>query len=347
MYLPILKNWSPFRIDALGLVTLLGVDELNIALGRLVRNRYTEYLPLLGGFIVAQDRIVKPLPGFVVYNITDGVMATDVAGWFSRWLSVNLTWSSTTLHISSRRSNAGNLRQMGSLLPALMALFPTLAITGLAATIGDWWGFANTLSMLFSVFVRSTVVGQNRKALNMAAAKAITSSTEEVKTYWSTPDGHTVTIYLPRMVLLNCFLTNPRPPKELLYNLTQTIGWIAFGCHVITLGMATLVIQIISVTLLLVASVLVARRIGDDEDSIGSWLKIRREFREGSRAAAYGRLNLTGKEEDSMIAWGIMPHRSNFFWWTNFEECKKIGLETGFGDWDKRMARTKVAATSL
>jgi len=107
MPLHFLKTWAPFRIDALGLVTLLGVDELNLAIGRLACNRVTEYLLLLGGYIIANDSFAKPIPGFLVYNISDGIMATDVAGWFSRWLICqDLTWSSTTLRISESQKRA-------------------------------------------------------------------------------------------------------------------------------------------------------------------------------------------------------------------------------------------------
>lgn len=47
-----LRSWynvDPFKIDALGLVTLLGAPEVNRHIGKLVRSRYLEYLPLLGG----------------------------------------------------------------------------------------------------------------------------------------------------------------------------------------------------------------------------------------------------------------------------------------------------------
>lgn len=43
-----LKAWQPFRLDALGLVTLLGADEVNNAVGRLVKSRWLEYMPCWG-----------------------------------------------------------------------------------------------------------------------------------------------------------------------------------------------------------------------------------------------------------------------------------------------------------
>jgi len=92
----------PFRLDALGLVTLLGTQELDIAIGRLVTNHFTEYLPLLGAYIIAGESITKPIPGFVLYNITDGICATDVTGWFARWLMCQkLSPSSSTITIGT------------------------------------------------------------------------------------------------------------------------------------------------------------------------------------------------------------------------------------------------------
>ncbi|CAG8961933.1 hypothetical protein HYFRA_00014091 [Hymenoscyphus fraxineus] len=279
MHLDAVQNFAPLppHYSILHIQPKKILEELNLALGRLVRNRYTEYLPSLGGFIVAQDRSVKSLPGFVVYNITDGIMATDISGWFSRWLSGNLTWSSPTLHISSVQSNnTGNLGQVGTLLLGIMVLVPTLAIKAAAAVIRDWCGFANEVSMLVSVIVRRIVVGQNIKALDEGAENVVATSTEVVKTYCSTPDSYTVAICLPRTVLLKRFFTNPRPPNRSLYSLTKTIGWVSFACHFITIGMSRLFVQKLSVALLLIALVLVifAKRISDDEDIIRSWLNL-------------------------------------------------------------------------
>jgi hypothetical protein len=41
MPLEYLSKWAPFRIDALGLVTLIGADDVNRVVGRLVQSRYT------------------------------------------------------------------------------------------------------------------------------------------------------------------------------------------------------------------------------------------------------------------------------------------------------------------
>jgi hypothetical protein len=50
-----LSSWAPFHIDALGLVTPLGADEINVSVGHLAPSRWLEYMPLLAGFVVAGD----------------------------------------------------------------------------------------------------------------------------------------------------------------------------------------------------------------------------------------------------------------------------------------------------
>jgi hypothetical protein len=84
-----LKAWSdkvPFKMDALGLVTLLGADQVSTAIGSLQRRRYTGALPLLAAFVLAGDRLTSIQPGFTFYNVTDGFTSTYMSGWFTRWL---------------------------------------------------------------------------------------------------------------------------------------------------------------------------------------------------------------------------------------------------------------------
>lgn len=70
----------------MGLVTILGGDEMKMAVGRLVQSRFTEWLPLLGAYTVANNQITETWQGLVLYNITDAVMPTDVSAWFARWV---------------------------------------------------------------------------------------------------------------------------------------------------------------------------------------------------------------------------------------------------------------------
>jgi hypothetical protein len=82
-----LKTWSPFYLDALGLVTLLRAGQVNEAVGRLIQSPYVRHLPLAGAYTVACNAIVKPYPELALYNISDGIYATDLACWFCRRVS--------------------------------------------------------------------------------------------------------------------------------------------------------------------------------------------------------------------------------------------------------------------
>ncbi|RDW91629.1 hypothetical protein BP5796_02794 [Coleophoma crateriformis] len=327
-------------MDALGIVTLIGADEMNLVVGRLARSPYTKYLPLLGAYTVAGNSITKPLPGFAAYNITDRIMATDVTGWFGRWLmKQDLSSTSTWINISvsKKRTERHARAEFASALIGLLTMGPPLT---LAVLIYDWWGLANYVSMIVSVLVRLIVVEENWKALDTAADGAIVKTAQPVKTFWTLPDGNAVTIIAPRGVIMDCLLTTPRPPNLHLYNAARGLGWAAFAVHCVSLGMATLVSQILTVVLLLGSTILVARKFLDDDLHVGRRLQFQRTDFPGKefRSAALARLNLTSDEERSMVAWNLFPHLSNELWWERYHKCKKdYGVE-GFKRWDQIMA---------
>ncbi len=81
-----LMSWEPFHISALAIITLLGAEEVDRAVGRFANAGITAALPLLGAFRLAGNNFVQPIPGFVLYNVSDGITTTDLTGWFCRWL---------------------------------------------------------------------------------------------------------------------------------------------------------------------------------------------------------------------------------------------------------------------
>jgi hypothetical protein len=135
-----MKDWSPFRLDALGLVTLLGAEEVYNAVGALEHSRYTEYLPLFGTYLIAENRFTRPVPGFALYNISDGVHISIVNGWFSRWLMANLSDKITILDWEvSPRKRRFNDKQ---LLSGGIGILENGALTGIAALQADFYGLA-------------------------------------------------------------------------------------------------------------------------------------------------------------------------------------------------------------
>ena len=330
-------TWAPFHIDALGIVTLLGAEEVNTAVGRLCNNRwFFDCLPLLAANLIAADKITKPVPGFTLYNVSDGIVATDVAGWFSRWLlSQRLHFATSRLEMrAGRKAKTGEhgLRASMQLQPLVVRIvvgFLVMApILALAAWMNDWWGLANELSMLLSIWLRHIIIQQNHVALAAAAKGTDKAALEPVKVFLTLPDGKAVTMDAPRGLVVDCVLTTPRPPNLRLYRVMRAVAWAAFACHVVALGMSTLATQLLSLAWLLAGTLLVAFRVGDYEEVIGDALQIRQRHLLGpdskdSRSVAYARLALTETEKQSMVSWHLFPQKSNAFWWERYEALEK------------------------
>ncbi|OCT46940.1 hypothetical protein CLCR_02331 [Cladophialophora carrionii] len=167
----VLRHWSPFNIDALGLVTLLGAEEINAAVGRLVASAYLEYLPLLGAYVIAGDRFTEKSAGWNLYNISQGIHTTDLAAWLTRWmLSQNFetTRNYVVWTVTPPRSRKNDI--IVSVLIGFVLNGFLVALTILSA---DWYGFANALAMIVSVIVRVYVIGQQRLAMDAMIDKAV------------------------------------------------------------------------------------------------------------------------------------------------------------------------------
>ncbi|KAL9029667.1 MAG: hypothetical protein Q9196_002121 [Gyalolechia fulgens] len=216
------------------------------------------------------------------------------------------------------------------MIARLIGLVVLLITVILAAVTGDWWGLTNAVAMALSVVVRKAIVGQNRKSVDIAMQKARKNVDEEVKIFITTPSGKSLTVYAPRMVAVGCFLTEPRPPYPRLYTALRVIGWTSFGAHVIALGMACLFNQIVSICVLVSGSVLAVLQLGDFQSLIGNVLDFDITLGDphGNRTAAYARLNLSAKEEDSMIQWNMFPHKSNDFWWHRYRTVAQTLQQT-------------------
>lgn len=323
-------KWTPFRIDALGIVTMLGAEEIDRAVGRLIENPIAEYLPLLGAFVIAGNRYVQPVPGVVLYNITDGIMATDVSGWMSRWLLKQEPRWNTTTYIwgVSQKNHRVWRRRAPALVIGFVVNFGLLALTVL---VRDWFGFANAVAMIISVFVRSHLVWQNKQFLDRTVSSLKGTGSELVKAFCILCDGKAVSLFAPRGIVTGCFLTIPRPAHPKLYNIVRALGWVGFACHVICIGQSTLFIQILTVVIMITASVLCVLGWGSNEFLLCRRLNVLRVDPPGAedrRAVAYGKLALSEEEENTMLTWGLFPQRSNEHWWMNYYRIKSGKHET-------------------
>lgn len=323
-------KWNPFRIDALGLVTMIGAEEIDRAVGRLIDNPIVGYLPFLGAYVIAGNRFVQPVPGVVLYNVTDGIMATDVAGWLSRWLlKQKLNWNTTkyTWEICDKSRFPWEQHAPAAAL-GIVINFGLLVLTVL---VRDWFGFANTIAMVASVVVRVYLVQQNRRFLDRTISAMTEKRTDLVKTFCILADGKAVTLLAARGVVTGCFLTTPRPVYPRVYNLVRAFGWLGFAAHVICIGQSTLFIQIVTVVIMIVASVLCVLGVGSNESRVSRRLCVSRTDTsddEDRRTVAYARLDLTEEEENTMLAWGLLPQKSNERWWNGYRAIKNGSVST-------------------
>ena len=324
MALEPLKDWTPFSIDALGLVTMLGAEEVDRAIGRLVQNPWVDYLPYLGGFVVAGNKFVQPLPGTTLYNISDGIKATDVSGWMTRWLAKQEPkWNTTAYVWSVRQIPARDWLGHGRAL--MIGTVFNGGLLALSVLTGDWFGLANTIALIVMVVVRCYMVEQNKGFLDKVAGSLSGPEAEFIKAFCILSDGRAVTLFAPRGLVVEGFLTTPRPYQRLPYKTARALCWLAFGFHVVCIGQATLFIQILTVVGMISATVLCCMGWGCDEYDIGRLIRIHPVSNHGlddRRALAYARLGLSDGEEDSMLAWGLVPQRTNRQWWERYGEAK-------------------------
>ena len=307
-------------------------------LGCLSHYRYIEHLPLLGAFVIASNEIVKPVSGFTLYNATDGIVATDIASWFSRWInSQHFSWNSSCLHISPI-PQVDKKRHRASEIISYVLGFVVMSTTMIIAVLSeDWWGFVNSISMIISILSRAIVINENRKAINAAYTKVEQEDWAKIyKKSLISPDGKAITIFAPCGIITEVLLTNPRPHSPRLYLFARSIGWAGFAAHVVSLGMAILVNQLITVALLLIATILIANGVGCDKVHISYQIQAERfdETRGSeSRSRAYLRMDLSRREEDAMLAWGLFPRRTNENWWVRYRGGKAETGRAAFDEW--------------
>lgn len=303
-----LNAWAEstgLRIDALGLVTLLGAEEMDRSVGRLMPSQCFDYLPLLGAFTVAGNRFTEKKTGYFLYNISAGIMTGELAGWFSRWLHAqhfHKVRSKVTWKIVDRPHRWR---------PLFINLFIGVSLQGMliAMTVlgADWWGFANVMAMVISVVVRCAQVAENQAGID----ENIRTAEKEVEENWAkyeqakariearrdqdnlsaeikepvaprdrdhvkaiviTADSRVVTIDAPGFLIKPAFTSNPHIPHPLFYLACRIMGWIAFAVHVISIGMSALHTQIYSVVLIIVSTVLATYKVGCQDSQIGDFL---------------------------------------------------------------------------
>lgn len=328
-----LKLWSPFRLDALGLLTMLGADEMSREIGSLAGNTLVSWMSLLGGHVVPSNAFLDPLHGHTLYNVSDGIQTTTLAGWFSRWLLAQHPSNNTSVFVWSVHPHP---RGHGYRALAIGAVV-NICVVALALLVGDCYGLASALCMDVGIIVRAYLVLQNRDAIDRAAADTSIYSKNLVKTFIILANGKATTVFAPRNLVISCFCSTPKVSNPTKYAIARAIGWLAFVGVIVSIGQAVLVVQIAIIIVTVSATVLTAFGIGTVDNEVGKTLRVFRSespSRQGRRYEAYAMLRLTGEEEDTMVDWALFPQRRNQEWWDMYRRCKPveskvIDIETG------------------
>jgi len=298
----VLHGWEPFHIDALGLITLLGSEEVNNYIGRLVSNRWLEYMPLLGAFVIAGDRFKEKTPSFNIYNITSGINTSELSSWFTRWMLAQDFQVTRSVVYWEIIADARTWWPYHLIAGSISFCFTGLLIA-MAVLSKDWYGLANASAIAISIFVRAYILQANRNAINteVLTAKPLPGTYEYAKKQWDEqpgPDpqatgpqeGHrpdenpwkkelatilivmsdakAVTMYIPEQVIIPVFVNNTKPSVAWLYDLCKWVGWAAFAVQIVAIGLTKLASQMFTVALLVIPTVLVCWKIGCDDSSM-------------------------------------------------------------------------------
>ena len=316
-----LRSWSPFRLDALGLLTMLGADEMSREVGSLSANTLVSWMPLLGANVVPSNTFVDPLHGYTLYNISDAIQSTTLAGWFSRWLLAQQTSRHTSVFVWSVRSHP---RGHGHQALAIGIIVNT-CVVALPLLVGDYYGLASALCMNAGIIARAYLVRQNRDAIDRAANDTSVYSNDLVRTFIILANGKATTVIAPRNVIVNCFMSKPKIAYPMYYTIARALGWFAFVGLIVTVGQAVLVVQIAIIIVTVFATVLTALGIGTVRDGVGKTLQVVRSehpSRHGRRYEAYAMLHLSKEEEDTMTDWALFPQRRNLSWWNHYRSYR-------------------------
>lgn len=341
-------QWSRFKLDALGLITLLGQHEVDQALGSLTHKSWCEYLPLLASNVVATDSMARPVPGYQLFNITDRIQVLDVSGWFSRWLEAQeLHYLLTEIKISRRtESESTNSIWYEALfmIPYFMIIVFLLWL-GVFAGNDNWLDMfitlLNAVSLASTVICRSANLRQLRQGLGAIVQKNYrdVTATDECKVWVVTPQGCPVRVTAPRR-LVKCLPWTPNPTSPSWYTASRTTCWLAFVIHAITLGTTSFLYQSACIILMIVSTLCLLAKpshngtqksnllIGQElsfevehieEEALREQLSTRDTI---THMHVYASMGMTQEEEESMRLWGLMPHATNQGWWGKYREIK-------------------------
>lgn len=332
---------------------------MNQSVGTLQHRRFTEYLPLLAAFVIAGDRFVAEQPGFVLYNLTDGITSTELKGWFTRWLMSQKVNNATTVLVWGPNKQQEMWKDFVAPILSFILVMPLLVITIL---VGDWYGVGNAAAIIISILTRVYLLRQRRHARDFVASAPKTGEEIFLKTLCIIrSDGKHLTCRAPQSVL-DTFVKNKEVKQPHLYHCARWFCWLALGVHMCILGMCSLFTQIYTVFLLVLSTWWFTsdfswdiRRVKEENAKVPGSTVITipfnrvwsveqtnhqqkkasvKEDEEGEnldkRQIAWARLDLKKDEEEEMDRWNLFPIKEkNPKWWKEYEGLKEFYRDGG------------------
>ncbi|KAL4902372.1 hypothetical protein BDW74DRAFT_158414 [Aspergillus multicolor] len=307
-----LSEWEPFRVDALGLITLLGAEDIDTWVGRLVPSRWLEYMPLLAMYVIAADRFRRKTPSFLLYNISKGIHTTDCAAWFTRWIQCqNFQTTRSIVYwetVKRPRSQVADHLTAGAISFVVTGFLLIMTVLSY-----DLYGIANVVAIIATILTRAYILHANRTTIDHSIPGFGSGGNTE-KMIIITPDAKVISMFIPNSIIVPLFIQNPEPRPMTLYKAARWIHWLAFGVHVITLGMATLATQIYTVSVIILSSILICAGFGCADMARAKLVQIE-----------YG-------DTRAYTCWIGSHLKATVFEWPSHFEFRKIGR----GTWDFR-----------
>jgi len=351
-----IKDWSQksFKFDAISILAILGAGEVDQAVGTLTRRRYTEYLPLLAGQVIASNSFTSSVPGFTMYNLSDGIKHTELNGSFARILMSVPTTKATTIITWEPVEHRAKSRLFGiEIMPVILSLFFVSPLLTCTILMGDWYGVCNACAIIVSIVCRLCLVSQLRRSRENMIHPGSWRGSSTSRSIIMRPDARMITCIAPRQILLG-LLSSAEVEHLYIYKTVRRIAWLALSVHLCTLNMCTLFSQIYTIALLGSSTWVMntawafdtgLTMIGNQgsghdtertyrysysedldlyvtlppivkTDSYGDRVKLDR------RLIAWTRLSLNEEEESLLRRWNVMPPQENREWWGDYNKEK-------------------------
>jgi hypothetical protein len=197
------------------------------SLGQLVYTPW-EHFPLLAGYIFADNSVAESVLGCILYNISEGIVATDLSSWFTRWLLCQQINSPTTVFKIRDASKVSKETNALHFSIAAFAFISNVALVVLPALLCDWYGSAALLSLVGLIAVRSWTLTASRKALDLSVKRAAgATKLKKMRMFVTIPNGNVVTIRTTTGIVQDCLLAEARPQSKKAYSIALGMSCLA------------------------------------------------------------------------------------------------------------------------